>query len=70
MGLSVLITTPFPTPEEIAAGRGMSPSRLQALRDIVEQGAKRNGIKTSNASKAAAPGASVRKKNGRVREKR
>lgn len=65
MSRSVIITTPFPTPEEIAADLGISQSRLRALRDIVEGNAKRNGRKPRNGSIFSA-----RKKSGRSRAKR
>jgi hypothetical protein len=40
-GRSTIITSRFPTPEEIAEDRGISKTRLEELRAIVEQGSKR-----------------------------
>ncbi len=55
MGRSVIITTPFPTVEEVAAAKGIKDSRLKSLLALVDRGAQRSSpsqpVKKKSSSK-------------------
>ena len=58
MSVKVIITTPYPTPDEIAAYYKIPPKRVAELRQMIDE------IRAAEASKAS------RKKNGRPKASR
>lgn len=69
MRRSVLITTPYPTPEEVARTYGISKRRAMTLRKLVEESLAKKGYLGKNGStpstngNSAAPKAAGAKKS-------